>query len=128
MRPERMREMSKVHFGRGFYSPCGNLGATPKLTMDHRMVTCKSCLAYIRRHGLEARGRFEEVPTFEVVRERRQLVFRCPCCGRVIRHGGGLAVGEGDGHRTSHCGCWERGYFIREERTRDDAAENQRGE
>lgn len=44
------------------------------------------------------------------------LEFRCPICGVINRHGGfadrrGLA----DGHRLSHCRCWQDGgYFIRE--------------
>ena len=64
------------------------------------------------------------LPLFEVKAEGRyvvggvlccDLVFRCPRCRQLNRHGGfhgrpGLA----DGHRVSHCGCWADGYYIKE--------------
>jgi hypothetical protein len=88
-------------------------------------VTCKKCLGIIRAKGLKARSDFDEVPTFDVKPEGRfkhrgaddgcSLVFQCPVCGVKISHGGYYGQpGKADGHRASHCQCWEHGYFIRE--------------
>ena len=64
------------------------------------------------------------IPTFEVKAEGKfktrrgygcYLVFECPKCHEVIRHGGVYGEkGAGNGHRISHCGCWEKGYYIKE--------------
>jgi len=46
-----------------------------------------------------------------------RLVFTCPQCGRSNSHGGTWGnIGDGDGHRVSHCDCWPKGYFLREVR------------
>ena len=43
------------------------------------------------------------------------LVFTCPKCLTIIRHGGEYGwPGAADGHRCSHCRCWERGYYVQE--------------
>lgn len=44
------------------------------------------------------------------------LVFVCPKCKTKISHGGGKhdKIGDGDGHRVSHCPCWPNGYYIKE--------------
>lgn len=43
------------------------------------------------------------------------LVFKCPKCRRKIHHGGTYGKkGDGDGHRCAHCGCWPRGYYLKE--------------
>ena len=68
-----------------------------------------------------------DIPTFEVKAEgkfksRRDskfyscyLVFECPKCHEIIHHGGVYGKkGGGDGHRVSHCRCWEKGYYIKE--------------
>ena len=64
-------------------------------------------------------------PTFKVVAVGKfqypsgkmgvHLTFKCPICRSTIRHGGEFGKpGAGDGHRTEHCGCWPRGYYIEE--------------
>jgi hypothetical protein len=55
------------------------------------------------------------MPTFPAVRTRdgRCLMFVCPSCGNENVHGGGRKAGDGDGARSSHCGCFG-GYNIKE--------------
>jgi hypothetical protein len=88
-------------------------------------VTCKNCISVIRKRGLKNRSEFPEIPTFEVIASGRfkyprgktgcHLSFTCPACGSKNSHGGEYEkIGEGDGHRVSHCGCWKKGYFIKE--------------
>jgi hypothetical protein len=97
-------------------------------SLDPRDVTCRACLRYVLKHRLRPRSDFPDVPTFEVRAEGRyrtkengrpawgcHLVFRCPVCGRENVHGGLYRrPGAGDGHRASHCDCWDHGYYIRE--------------
>ena len=41
------------------------------------------------------------------------LSFICPRCGQRNNHGGiYMKKGAGDGHRSSHCRCWPKGYYI----------------
>jgi hypothetical protein len=41
------------------------------------------------------------------------LVFQCPVCRRVHQHGGVFGkIIEGDEHRTAHCRCWPKGYYL----------------
>jgi hypothetical protein len=92
---------------------------------DMSKVDCKDCLNVITRKRLKPRDAFPDCPTFVVTAEGRwkaeghpdgcHLVFNCPVCGRKIAHGGYFEnVGGGDGLRSSHCNCWEKGYYIRE--------------
>lgn len=54
-------------------------------------------------------------PTVPARRDGHQLVIRCPYCNREHRHGAvGPNRGDGDGHRTAHCGQG-RGYFLAEQ-------------
>jgi hypothetical protein len=54
-----------------------------------------------------------QIPTFEVTRRGRSLVFTCPRCGSENSHGAcGPEVGAGNGHRVAHCRCWSGGYYI----------------
>lgn len=47
------------------------------------------------------------IPTFLVTREGEQFTFVCPMCRRRHYHG------AFEGHRVSHCRCWEpQGYNI----------------
>lgn len=53
-------------------------------------------------------------PTFTVTLQNGSFVFVCPSCGKRNIHGAGT-----EGHRHSHCPCWqETGYYI----TLSDAA------
>jgi hypothetical protein len=122
----------KVHYSpgnRGYWSHCPRTyGTSWNTTSRLDDVTCRICLRAIARLGLRPREEFPDVPTFEVRPEGRfrcqsggwgcYLVFRCPVCGHENNHGGSYdRPGEGDGHRVSHCGCWEGGYYIREVRS-----------
>jgi hypothetical protein len=119
------RAVPRIHFAR---RPCGfcrgRFGAL--MTTNLAGVTCRLCRAYIDRHGLRPRDEFPQVPTFDVLAVGKfrsagswgtHLEFTCPVCGILNRHGrawGPDEFGSGDGGRVSHCGCWERGYRIRE--------------
>jgi predicted RNA-binding Zn-ribbon protein involved in translation (DUF1610 family) len=62
----------------------------------------------------------EDVPVFSCGRSSRNrayIVFVCPKCGARNCHGGGERLGDGDGHRVSHCGCWPNGYDLKERAT-----------
>jgi hypothetical protein len=90
-------------------------------TRDHEKVTCRDCLQRIRRLHLVNPATLPDVPTL-IVRETerhdggRTVGTPCPSCGRWLYHEGGRKVGDGDGHRASHCDCWRPGgYFIREQ-------------
>ena len=107
-------------------------------TTDPAAVTCRDCLAALERvRQAEADGTFhytpEGVPVFQVRPEGRfrypgrnpdgsrqygcNLVFRCPRCRTMNRHGGEYGnPGAGDGHRAAHCGCWPDGYYLEEQR------------
>ncbi len=124
---DRVERAGKVHHPKG----CGRgrYGGYPE-SLDPREVTCLVCRRYVEKHGLQPRSSFPDVPTFDVRPEGRflyprrsdgtretgcHLVFRCPVCGQENNHGGLYGQpGAGDGHRVSHCPCWERGYYIRE--------------
>ena len=94
------------------------------MTRDHAEVTCRECLARIRRLKLVNPVTLPDVPTIEVWEQsrygsrygiRRCIAGPCPTCGKELGHSGGPEFGEGDGHRCSHCECWRKGgYFIRE--------------
>jgi hypothetical protein len=92
---------------------------------DIAKVTCKACIKIIKKRNLKPRDAFPEIPTFDVTAEGWwqnpgsppgcHLTFTCPVCGEKIVHGGYFDnPGAADGHRVSHCGCWEEGYYIRE--------------
>ena len=70
-------------------------------------VTCPQCLNIIKMKGLVERSQFPDVPTFQAELKRGLACFTCPVCGKECRHGS-----CGSGHRVSHCGCWEKGYFL----------------
>lgn len=97
-----------------------------RVTSDLSQVDCKSCANIIKKHNLKPRDLFPEKPTFDVVatgcwrnapNEEAQchLSFKCPVCGKINLHGGYFnKIGAADGERGAHCGCWKKGYFIRE--------------
>ena len=65
----------------------------------------------------QSNSEMAEIPTFDAKRTEDGvcLVFRCPKCGEKNVHGAVNAnKGAGNGHRASHCQCWEQGYYIRE--------------
>jgi len=71
-------------------------------------VSCRQCLDRIKRKKLVDRSTFPEVPIFEAEgKVGSQAWFTCPVCGKRNTHG------KGDGHVTSHCDCWEKGYFFK---------------
>jgi hypothetical protein len=118
----------KIHYIHGCRKgryPDGYLGDDYLATKDLDAVTCKTCINQIIKKNLQPRASFPDVPTFEVTPEDRifhrgrpdgcHLAFICPICGVKIIHGGYYEKpGSGDGHRVTHCGCWERGYYIKE--------------
>lgn len=64
-----------------------------------------------------------ECPTLKdeppIVQARRridgQLVIVCPHCGKKHYHSGGKSIGDGDGHRSSHCTDEKNsGYILKE--------------
>lgn len=84
-------------------------------TREIENVTCKACLKFISKYRLKNRSTFDKCPTFEVKRlSKTHIGLRCPCCAAILRHGGGPFKGDGDGHRCSHCECWEHGYYLKE--------------
>lgn len=81
-----------------------SLSQGPRRTLEVGEVTCQNCRHLIHRHKVRSRSEFPDTPTF-TVDERRS--FTCQVCRKLNTHG------AGDGHRLSHCNCWEpRGYFI----------------
>ena len=58
-----------------------------------------------------------DIPTFDATRSADGLclAFTFPSCGCRNSHGAvGAKMGDGDGHRVSHCECWSAGYRLRE--------------
>ena len=55
----------------------------------------------------------------------RLIRFRCPFCGRIHYHGGGRALGDGDGWRVPHCKHGEapNGYVLQESYDKEDAGD-----
>lgn len=123
-----MNKNKKTHYihgcDRGKYRSCYGTGVGP-VTSDMSAVTCKTCLKIINKKKLQPKENFPEIPIFDVTAEGCwktddskfgcHLVFTCPVCGTGIAHGGYYGkIGAADGHRTSHCLCWKKGYYIRE--------------
>lgn len=110
----------KMHLRHGGCRP-SRCAWSDRLTEKHAEVTCGTCRRLIRSRGLKERSDFPDVPTFTVqeierFRGGRLIGCRCPVCGAMLTHGGGLKHGDGDGHRCAHCDCWPRGYYISEGR------------
>jgi len=122
--------MKKTHYkhgcdkgsNRAYYG--GGYGLGPVVETIEE-TTCNDCARIIKKHGLRNRSEFPAIPTFDAVAEGRwkysggkegcHLSFTCPVCGKRNHHGGEYGnPGGGDGHRCSHCSCWENGYFVRE--------------
>lgn len=66
----------------------------------------------------------KEYPQFPVVRKNNTLQFICPKCGKKNLHGGGKKVGDGDGHRNSHCPCWRSNGYVIKELIEEETKEN----
>ncbi len=119
------RAVPRIHFAR---RPCGFCRGRfwAPMTTNLADVTYRRCRSYIDRNGLRPRDEFPQVPTFDVLAVGKfrsagswgtHLVFACPVCGIVNRHGrtwGPDEFGSGDGGRVAHCQCWQHGYILRE--------------
>ena len=49
------------------------------------------------------------VPTFYTGMENGQRSFNCPNCNKKNVHS------SDEGHRSSHCPCWSKGYEIKDQ-------------
>lgn len=90
-----------------------------KTTDNPSKVTCKRCLWRIKQFNLQGRRNFRDTPIFDVriIEEfdnHTVIGFNCPVCGNLNTHNRGDLPGDGNGHRSSPCGCWDNGYYIRE--------------